>query len=195
MFVLTIKLEEAGLIRFKRERIDLFTRLGVNLFVKGLKGDVQHVRSSNHEVMVTESTQEQENRESQLEKSERANVEALNTIGQSEKSERANVELLNKIGQSMILQENENDESRSENSELNSDKSDTYDLRHTGMCENCHYMGLVGTLCANCEELQHVLKKIRGNRVKGTHGSALREEIHYGGQSELNDNKWSRIMR
>jgi RNA polymerase subunit RPABC4/transcription elongation factor Spt4 len=59
----------------------------------------------------------------------------------------------------MILQENENDESRSENSESNSDKSDTYDLRHTGMCENCHYMGLVGTLCPNCEELQHVLKQ------------------------------------
>jgi hypothetical protein len=57
----------------------------------------------------------------------------------------------------MILQENENDESRSENSESNSDKSDIYDLRHTGMCEICHYMGLAGTLCPNCEELQRVL--------------------------------------
>jgi hypothetical protein len=44
MFVLNTKLEEAGLIRFKRETIDLFTRLGVNLFVKGLKGDVQRVQ-------------------------------------------------------------------------------------------------------------------------------------------------------
>jgi hypothetical protein len=65
MFVLNTKLEAAGLIRFKRETIDLFTRLGVNLFVKSLKGDVQCIQSSNHEVMVTESIQEKENGESQ----------------------------------------------------------------------------------------------------------------------------------
>jgi hypothetical protein len=107
----------AGLT-FKRETIDLFMRIGVNIFVKGLKGDIQRVRSSNHEVMVvTETIEEKENDDNQ-----------------SENSQRANVEVLSKIGQSNHLQEKENDDSQSENSELNSDKSDTYDLGHTGMC-------------------------------------------------------------
>jgi hypothetical protein len=171
IFALNRKLKENDLKQFKWETLDLFMRIGLKMFITSLK--IYHLpTNASNEVLVIETIEPSwdDVPDSGL-LTGSGKSENLNDASQSEKSKSksANVDVLNEIDQSKNLQEKENDGNKlehSEDSDSNSDISDTFDLRHTGICDNCQYMGLVGTLCPHCQELQHVLKQPGQNTLR-----------------------------